>query len=339
MILSAATRFFIPLGLISPVILPFKIMFQKLCKAQRDWDELVDTELNQEWLSTLSDLRLAGRVSFKRCYAEGLGGNEVKSLQLHCFADASEKACRAVVYMRVEYESRVDCEIVASKTRVAALDKQTIPCLELLTNLTASSLVMKKLVRNDAVVNWTDSMISLWWIRNTHKEYKQFVENRVSEIRRNSLPEQWRYCPTTENPPDIASKGIKSTALKESSLWLYGPEFLSKESAYWPVQPVNVQAKAELCELKSAKPTVSSLLNTCTEKQEANLESIINPESYSSLTKLIRVTSLVLLFVKKLKRRRDGSTDQEESLQVYKQAEKKWIKHVQKGILNSDKYQ
>ena len=73
-------------------------MFQKLCKAQRDWEELVDTELNQEWLSTLSDLRLAGRVSFKRCYAEGLGGNEVKSLQLHCFADASEKAYGAVVY-------------------------------------------------------------------------------------------------------------------------------------------------------------------------------------------------------------------------------------------------
>ena len=121
-------------------------------------------------------------------------------------------------------------------------------------------------------------------------------------------------------------------------MWLHGPEFLSKESAYWPVQPVNVQAKEELCELKSAKPTVSSLLNTCT-KKEANLESIINPGSYSSLTKLIRVTSLVLLFVKKLKRRRDGSTDQEESLQVYKQAENKWIKHVQKGILNSDKYQ
>ena len=38
LILSTATRFFDPLGLISPVILPFKIMFQKLGKAQRDWD-------------------------------------------------------------------------------------------------------------------------------------------------------------------------------------------------------------------------------------------------------------------------------------------------------------
>ena len=95
LILSTATRFFDPLGLISRVILPFKIMFQKLCNAQRDGEELLDTELNQEWLSTLSNLRLAGRVFFKRCYAEG---NEVKSLQLHCLADASEKAYGAVVY-------------------------------------------------------------------------------------------------------------------------------------------------------------------------------------------------------------------------------------------------
>ena len=48
LILSTATRLFDPLGLICPVTLPFKIKFQKLCKAQSDWDELVDTELNQE---------------------------------------------------------------------------------------------------------------------------------------------------------------------------------------------------------------------------------------------------------------------------------------------------
>ena len=66
---NTATRFFDPLGLISPVILSFKIMFQKLCKAQRDWDELVDTN------STKSDCQLC---------------QTGKSLQLHCFADASE---------------------------------------------------------------------------------------------------------------------------------------------------------------------------------------------------------------------------------------------------------
>ena len=57
----------------------------------KDWDELVDTELHHQRLATLSDLRQAGRVSFKRCYAEGLNGDKVKSVQLHCFADASER--------------------------------------------------------------------------------------------------------------------------------------------------------------------------------------------------------------------------------------------------------
>ena len=56
------------------------------------------------------------------------------------------------------------------------------------------SQALENVVRVDDVVNWTDSMISLWWIINTDMEYKQFVENRVSEIRRNAPPEQWRYC-------------------------------------------------------------------------------------------------------------------------------------------------
>ena len=83
--------------MIAPVILPLKMMFQKLCKDGKDWDELVDAELNHQWLTTLSDLRQTGRVSIKRCYAEGLNGDEV---QFHCFADASERAYGAVVYMR-----------------------------------------------------------------------------------------------------------------------------------------------------------------------------------------------------------------------------------------------
>ena len=162
MILSTATKFFDPLGLIAPIILPFKIVFQKLCKAGKDWDELLDTELHHQWQTILSDLRQARRVSFKRCYAEGLNGDKVKSVQLHCFADASEKAYGAAVYMRVEYESRVECRIISSKTRLAPLAKQTIPRLELLSNPAASRLLKGvsqplEAVRIDSVFNWTDS--------------------------------------------------------------------------------------------------------------------------------------------------------------------------------------
>ncbi|XP_068675638.1 uncharacterized protein [Montipora foliosa] len=88
--------------------------------------------------------------------------------------------------MRVEYEARVECQIVSSKTRVAPLAKQTIPRLELLSNLTATRLlnsVSQALdgVKIDDIFNWADSMISLWWITNTDKEYKQTVKSIINK--------------------------------------------------------------------------------------------------------------------------------------------------------------
>ena len=71
---------------------------------------------------------------------------------------------------------------MASKPRVAPLDKQTIPRLGLLYNRTASRLVnsgsqaLENVVKVDDLVSWTDCMISLGWIRNTDKEYKQFYK-------------------------------------------------------------------------------------------------------------------------------------------------------------------
>ena len=56
------------------------------------------------------------------------------------------------------------------------MDKQTILRLKLLSNLSAARLVksvsqaLENVVKVDDVVNWTDSMISLWRIRNTDKE-------------------------------------------------------------------------------------------------------------------------------------------------------------------------
>ena len=33
------------------------------------------------------------------------------------------------------------------------------------------SEALENVMKVDNVVNWTDSMISLWWIRNTEEEY------------------------------------------------------------------------------------------------------------------------------------------------------------------------
>ena len=176
-------------------------------------------------------------------------------------------------------------QIVSSKTRVAPLAKQTIPRLELLSNLTAARLLNSGSQALDDVricdfFNWTDSMISLWWITNTDKECKQFVKNRATEIQRNSRPERCRY--SRQSPDNPASRGIKSTELKESSLWLHGPDFLSKSSEQWLVQPTVVQAREDLSELKSFKPAVSILVTTCVEgkEEEPSLDKLINLENF-----------------------------------------------------------
>ena len=72
-------------------------------------------------------------------------------------------------------------------------------------------------------------------------------------------------------------------------------------------------------------------MTTCVEdkEEEASLANVIKPEKFSSVTRLIRVTALVLLFVEKLKKVKSREEMEEDSLRLYRQAEKLWIKHVQ----------
>ena len=51
MILSMTAKFFDILGLISPVILQLKILFQDVCRAEiSDWDQEVHRELKQRFI-------------------------------------------------------------------------------------------------------------------------------------------------------------------------------------------------------------------------------------------------------------------------------------------------
>ena len=83
-------------------------------------------------------------------------------------------------------------------------------------------------------VFWSDSLNVLWWVRGRSRSFKPFVTNRVCEIQTRSNPEQWRYVPTTLNPADILSRGIKAVALANCEKWWRGPEFLRQTEDSWP---------------------------------------------------------------------------------------------------------
>ena len=69
---------------------------------------------------------MVGIVQMNRHYFHGKSLSELQSVQFHGFADASERAYGAVVYLRVELtDVTVFTELVTSRTRVAPINGDT----------------------------------------------------------------------------------------------------------------------------------------------------------------------------------------------------------------------
>ena len=217
-------RIYDPLGFLAPITIKYKILFQKLCQSKLEWDCDLPEELLKEWRSLLTDLKEAGPISIPRSYDYRV--EETPSSYTLCgFCDASTRAYAAVIYLVIESDIDTEVKFVVSKTRVAPLRTQTIPRLELLSAFLLSKLVtsvmegLSHTLPQVSVRCYTDSQVALSWIRGTNKEWKPFVSNRVSEIRRRVHPEFWSHCPGSSNPADLPSRGLTSLELSVSQLW------------------------------------------------------------------------------------------------------------------------
>ena len=181
-------------------------------------------ELVKEWKGLVLDLNGSLLVSLPRSYFCGIK-EPVTSATLYGFCDASTRAYAAVVYLLLRTETDSVIRFVAAKTRVAPLQGQTIPRLELLSAFLLSRLIMSvhNCLRNQIepldVKCYTDSLVALYWIRGKDKEWKPFVQNRVKKIRHNVHPEFRHHCTGSTNPADLPSRGLTMTELSASHLW------------------------------------------------------------------------------------------------------------------------
>lgn len=160
-------------------------------------------------------------------------------MQLHFFADASEKAMGCVAYARVSDEhGQTSIHMITSKSKVAPVRKMTIPRLELWAALMAAEL--SQFVRttlNMGTVEaffWTDSIIAVYWIRRDPEANKPYVANRVAAIRDLSNGAVWRHIEGTQNPADLLTRGFSAQALKTTKLWFKGPPWLACPLDKWP---------------------------------------------------------------------------------------------------------
>ena len=329
-ILRASAKIFDPLGILSPFVIGTKILFQTLCKCRVDWDAHLEGDMLHQWNNLIQEFEILSEISIPRCYF--LPDQTIVSQQLHGFSDASGRAYAAVVYLRTEYQDgHVSIRLIASKTRVAPLKEQTIPRLELLGATILSRLIsaVKKEPSLDCnTYCWTDSLTVLCWVKNS-KQWKQYVRTRVEEIRRLTEVDGWRFCPGTENPADIPSRSCRVRELVHNQLWWNGPPFLKSSPEGWPDLPTRYDSAAATDEQVKIPPVIVHTLPTVTDGLESlNLDAMFDVGRYSCKLKLLRVTALVLKFIRLLKQKASRGSGSGITVAELREAEDRWVKSI-----------
>ncbi|VDN29658.1 unnamed protein product [Gongylonema pulchrum] len=214
-ILQGIASIFDPLGLISPAILPAKVLLQNFWRKNYRWDDKINAEEASEWERIIKEWKNA-------CIEIPRKAATKKDLkEIHFFTDVSLHAYATAVYVRSRSQKETSCSLVFAKTRLCPVKGTTIPRAELLAvliGIRAMQFVNKQLnLQNIPAYLWTDSMCVLKWIRNHARMQPRFIQNRLEEIRKANI--RFKYVSSKDNPADIASRETQINMLKKDALW------------------------------------------------------------------------------------------------------------------------
>ena len=95
-ILSTTSKLFDPLGIVGPVMVMAKLIFQDACRLELSWDDVLPEDLEKRWVKWLNEMAAVTDIKADRCVYKSL---EEKTLAvfLHGFGDASKKAYCAIL--------------------------------------------------------------------------------------------------------------------------------------------------------------------------------------------------------------------------------------------------
>lgn len=128
-ILSDIAKLFDPLGWLAPTMVTAKLLIQELWIRDLDWDKAVPNDIEEKWMNYRSQSPILGEIRIPRW----INYHKTTTLQLHGFADASEKAYAAVIYARIkDNDGNISTKLLIAKSKVAPIKiKKTLPRLEL----------------------------------------------------------------------------------------------------------------------------------------------------------------------------------------------------------------
>ncbi|XP_058836884.1 uncharacterized protein LOC131693240 [Topomyia yanbarensis] len=297
-VLSFVMAQFDPMGFIGPLTVRGKMLIQDLWRTGCDWDSKIDKESHDKWRRWINMMRNIGSFKLPRSYFGNAKSNEIDDLELHIFADASEKAYGCVAYFRAIVRDEVRCALVMSRSKVAPLKQTSIPRLELLAAVLGARL-SKTVIDNHnfgigKVVFWIDASVVLSWIRSDQCRYKQFVGFRIGEILSLTKLTDCRWIPTRLNVADQLTKWGKDPDMHADSAWVQGMEFLYTNKQEWPKKALPPANTTE--ELR-----IHLLLHDV--KVQAVL---IDPSRISKWTVLVRTMASVFRFISNCRQKVKG---------------------------------
>ncbi|XP_068670171.1 uncharacterized protein [Montipora foliosa] len=176
------------------------------------------------------------------------------------------------------------------------------------------------------------------------REWKQFVRNRVNEIRNLVPASRWQQYNGKDNPADIPSRGLSPVELSRCPLWKEGPKWLicftEDTKNVFNSTHIPEECFVEVRTEEKVKCQTSSLFLASTEP--CGIAQIMRAEDISDLQRLLRVTALVLKFVRTMKSslKKDIPSPSESAAQdIMVNAETIWIKEVQKSLSKNPKFE
>ena len=324
-ILSKVARIYDPLGLASPISLGGKLLYRDVCDAKLNWDAELPRELMQSW--TRWEKRLPEQLTVPRSLAAYQ--EDIQSIELHAFGDASGKGVAAAVYAVVVQESGVNQGLVAARARLSKKGL-TIPRLELVSGHMAVNLLANVASALDGFplmekYCWLDSTVALHWIRSPGT-YKQFVSNRVEKIQAHSEV-IWRHVGTSENPADLGSRA--GQVLNHPS-WCNGPKWLNNK-ACWPPDIVTKASDESMAEVKATREVFAVAIATTDE-----LDTLLEKFTY---WKTMRIWAWIMRFVHNVRSKKIGRLKGPLTTEETNKARIFWVKRVQTRATADKHYQ
>ncbi|EFO85183.1 hypothetical protein CRE_20907, partial [Caenorhabditis remanei] len=261
---SKLAETFDPLGLVTPLMVPFKRLMQKVwLKSDTNWKDPIPKELLPDWralCNILADREIVVPRQLTTNY-------DYSELHLLLFSDASQDMYGAGCYAYFVAKGKppiVTLFTSKNKIRPSKNENWTIPKLELLGIQCASNLacavVAELKVKVTSIKLFTDSACAIYWILS-EKNTRLWVANRIKTLQENKnrmkecgIQTTIHHCPTKENPADLLTRGMTTTELQNSKWWFEGPSFLKKDPSEWPCKiEGKVTCPAEFQELVYAE--------------------------------------------------------------------------------------